>query len=172
MTKKVLYIDLDNTLVDFQSGIDALDPDVALEYQGHLDDAPGIFGKMQPLPGAIDAFTRLADLFDIYILSTAPWDNPSAWQHKIEWVREHLGSTAGSPGYKRLILSHHKHLNRGDYLVDDRPNNGASEFEGIWIQFGGEGDAHAASSGRVSDWPAVVAQLEAVAGVDAVNQHS
>jgi 5'-nucleotidase len=65
-------------------------------------------------------------------------------------VHEHLGSTAGTPAFKRLILSHHKHLNRGDYLVDDRPNNGASEFEGEWVKFGTD---------DYPDWPAVTDYL-------------
>jgi hypothetical protein len=26
----------------------------------------------------------------------------------------------------------------GDYLVDDRPNNGAENFKGEWIHFGSE----------------------------------
>jgi 5'-nucleotidase len=29
-----------------------------------------------------------------------------------------------------LILSHHKHLNVGDYLIDDRTANGAGKFGG------------------------------------------
>ena len=40
---------------------------------------------MQPNEGAIDAMNRLKDKYDIYILSTAPWDNPSAWSDKLEW---------------------------------------------------------------------------------------
>ena len=59
---------------------------------------------------------RLKDKYDIYILSTAPWDNPSAWSDKLEWVKRYLGEVC----YKRLILSHHKNLNAGDYLIDDR----------------------------------------------------
>ena len=39
---------------------------------------------------------------------------------------------------KRLILCHHKHLMIGDYLIDDRRFNGASEFQGKWIHFGNE----------------------------------
>mgnify|MGYP000727928084 FL=1 len=39
---------------------------------------------------------------------------------------------------KRLILSHHKHLLIGDYLIDDRRFNGASEFKGEWLHFGSE----------------------------------
>jgi 5'-nucleotidase len=75
--RKILYVDLDNTLVDFASGIGGLDPTIVDKYEGRLDEAPGIFALMRPLPGAIDAFRQLAGLFDIYILSTAPWLNPS-----------------------------------------------------------------------------------------------
>jgi 5'-nucleotidase len=151
VSQKILYIDLDNTLVDFQSGIGGLDPHTVAKYEGRLDEAPGIFALMRPLPGAIDAFCQLAQLFDTYVLSTAPWRNPSAWQHKLEWVHEHLGVDEDSAAYKRLILSHHKNLNRGDFLVDDRPNNGAQDFTGEWIHFG---------SDRYPDWLTVVDYLK------------
>jgi len=52
------------------------------------------------------------------------------------WVQKHLGIKSDTAAYKRLILSHHKNLNRGDFLVDDRSANGAGEFEGEWLQFG------------------------------------
>lgn len=133
---KTLYIDLDNTLVDFQSGIDRLTHGNRARYEGSYDNAPGIFALMEPIDGALDAYRQLAEVFDTYILSTAPWDNPSAWRDKIEWVREHLGSDEGSPAYKRLILSHHKNLNRGDFLVDDRTARGADLFEGELVLFG------------------------------------
>jgi 5'(3')-deoxyribonucleotidase len=87
---------------------------------------------MTPLPGAVDAFNELAGLFDTYILSTSPWENPPAWSDKLLWVKQHLGKNA----YKRLILSHHKHLNHGDYLIDDRTTNGTDRFMGEHILFG------------------------------------
>ena len=38
-----------------------------------------------------------------------------------------------------LILSHHKNLNAGDYLIDDRKKNGAAKFlKGKLILFGSE----------------------------------
>lgn len=40
------------------------------------------------------------------------------------------------PAYKRLILTHHKNLNKGDFLIDDRDKNGAKDFEGEHIWFG------------------------------------
>jgi len=134
--KKILYIDLDNTLVDFPSGIARLTDKARAEFKGHYDDAPGIFGRMEPLAGAVEAYKELALHFDTYILSTAPWHNASAWHDKVLWVQTYLGLTDETAAYKRLILSHHKNLNRGDYLIDDRSANGAGMFEGEWLQFG------------------------------------
>lgn len=79
---KILYIDMDNVLVDFQSGIDTLTEEMSIEYKGHYDETPGIFSKMKPKSG-IDA---LKERYDIYILSTALWNNPSAWSDKLNWV--------------------------------------------------------------------------------------
>ncbi|WP_157002063.1 5' nucleotidase, NT5C type [Agromyces laixinhei] len=134
MTKKIVYIDLDNTLVDFRSALPRLDPARDRDTdEPDLDDIPGIFALMDAMPGAVDAFNALSKEYDVYILSTAPWNNPSAWSDKLLWVQKHLATDASGPAYKRLILSHHKHLNRGDYLIDDREHPG---FEGGWLQFG------------------------------------
>lgn len=144
--KKVLYIDMDGVLVNFQSGIDRLSPIDKIKYALHRSNAPGIFALMDPVPGAIDAFHTLSKYFDIYILSTPPWDNPSAWSDKIKRVHEYLPEIA----HKRLILSHNKHLNAGDYLIDDRLKNGAEKFPGELIQFGTE---------QYPDWEHVTSYL-------------
>jgi 5'(3')-deoxyribonucleotidase len=100
--KKTLYIDMDNVLVDFKSGMAACDPALLEQHKESPDEIPGIFGLMQPMPGAIAAYHELSELFDTYILSTAPWENPTAWSDKLEWVKRHLGA----PAHKRLTLSH------------------------------------------------------------------
>jgi hypothetical protein len=46
--------------------------------------------------------------------------------------------------------SEHKHLNTGDYLIDDRTKNGADRFGGELILFGSE---------RFPDWPTVTSYL-------------
>ena len=107
---------------------------------------PGIFGLMSPIPGAIDAVHKLQEKYDVYILSTAPWKNPSAWSDKVKWVTEHLDDVF----HKRMVITHCKHLCEGDYLIDDRGKNGASEFKGEWIQFG---------SDRFADWKSVLSYL-------------
>lgn len=134
--QKTVYIDMDNVLVDFPSGIAQLDEKTKQEFSKNLDEVPHIFSLMQPLDGAIEAVHKLAKVYDVYVLSTAPWLNPSAWQDKVEWIQKHFGKEPNSVLYKRLIISHHKNLNKGDYLIDDRTKNGAKEFKGEHIHFG------------------------------------
>ena len=40
---KIIYIDMDGVLVDFQSGIDKLDETTRIKFKDNLDDVPGIF---------------------------------------------------------------------------------------------------------------------------------
>lgn len=143
---EIVYVDMDNVLVDFPWGIDQLTEEVKKEYEDDLDEVPGFFADLPPIDGAIDGFHQLSQQYDTYILSTAPWRNPSAWIDKLLWVQEHLPEV----GRKRLILSHNKHLNKGDYLIDDRTANGAGEFGGEHIHFGKE---------PFTDWDAVLDYL-------------
>lgn len=143
---KILYVDMDNVLVDFPSGIERLSLEIQKQYEGDLDEVPGIFALMDPIPGAIEAFRTLSIHFDTYILSTAPWKNPSAWSDKVLWAQKYLGEHA----HKRLILSHHKNLNDGDFLIDDRLKNGVDKFKGEHIHFGQPG---------FMDWNSVVSYL-------------
>lgn len=127
----IVYVDMDNVLVDFPWGIDQLSEELKREYEGDFDEVPDFFRDLPPVDGAIEGFRTLQENFDTYILSTAPWNNPSAWTDKHLWVKRHLPKA----GYKRLILSHHKNLNYGDYLIDDRKANGVENFRGEHIHF-------------------------------------
>jgi hypothetical protein len=66
-------------------------------------------------------------------------------------VKEHLGSIEGNPAYKRLILTHHKNLNKGDFIIDDRIHRGVDKFEGKHIHFG---------TAEFPDWKSVVEYLK------------
>lgn len=145
--KKILYVDMDGVLVDFQSSFEKIDAKILEDYKDNKDDIPRIFSLMAPMAGAVEAFQFLSEHFDTYILSTAPWNNPSAWSDKLEWVKLHLGEAAK----KRLILTHQKNLNRGDYLIDDRTKHGADMFGGELIKFG---------TAQFPDWKSVIAYLE------------
>ena len=66
MKKVILYFDMDNVLVDFRSGLDQVSEEEKAKYaddgkgKPHYDDIPGIFSKMKPMPGAIEAVNALA----------------------------------------------------------------------------------------------------------------
>lgn len=146
MAKKILYIDMDGVIVDFQSGINQLSPEEKEKYKdiGYCK-VPGIFSTMKPIQGALDAVKTLTEKYDVYILSSPGWGNASAWSDKYEWVNKYLPYME-----KRLILSGQKQLNVGDYLIDDRTHNGAGEFTGELIQFGTQ---------SYPDWNAVLSYL-------------
>ena len=136
--KKRLFIDMDGVLVDLKGEINKFSemmPGLVNRYGADIDKIPGLFKDPAPIRGAADAFNRLSEVFDVYILSTAPWDNPDAWTHKRLWIAKHFDEKLIR---KRLILCHHKQLMIGDYLIDDRRFNGATEFKGKWIHFGSE----------------------------------
>lgn len=144
--KKRLYFDMDGVLVDFESGLAQQDDQTLKEYEGRYDEIPGLFGLMQPMPGAIEAVHKLNEHYDCYILSTAPWNNPSAWSDKVTWITKHLDDVF----HKKMVITHCKNLCKGDILIDDRGKNGTSQFEGEWIEFGSE---------RYPDWNAVLDYL-------------
>jgi len=122
--RKIIYIDLDNTLCDYLGGAKELN--VEPKDAKHIT---GFFRDLKPMKGAIESYNELAKYFDVYILSTSPWSKPYALMEKLEWVKKYLPNA-----YKNVIFSHHKNLNIGDYLIDDSIKNGAGEFTGEHIQ--------------------------------------
>ena len=141
ITKPIVYLDMDGVLCDFDLRHEEL-----LKRGIPKDEAfdhPEAYLDLKPIPGAIEAYNELEKNFEVYILSTASWDNIHSWKEKRIWVEDYLGE----PIKKKLILSHNKGLLKGDYLVDDRIANGVGDFEGVHIHFGTK---------RFPDWKAVL----------------
>ncbi len=144
MSKKILYLDMDGVVADLHKAVVGFCP--ALETsEKYADPAvrnakfdqiftehPTIFHTLEPMPGAVAAVNALWSEYDIYFLSTAPWDTPVAFSGKRVWLHTIFGDKAR----KRLILTHRKDLCIGDYLVDDRTANGAGKFQGKLFLFG------------------------------------
>ena len=143
MRDKILYVDMDGVIVDFNSGISKLSDQELNQFIGKYDEVPHIFSKMDPLPNAIDSVNKLIDHYNVYILSSSPWENRTALNDKLDWIKTHFGIKLR----KKVIFSHNKHLNQGDFLIDDRTANGAGDFKGIHIHFGSE---------EFPDWDAVL----------------
>lgn len=132
---------MDNVLVDTLPVLNDIDM-TDVSYQ-KPDQIPNIFLDLPIKKGAKEAVMRLSQDYDCYILSTAPWQNPSAWTDKILWLEKHFGSDEKSPFYKKVILTHEKGVARanGGILIDDRPYHGASQWDdkdnaSFWIQYG------------------------------------
>ncbi len=146
---KILFIDLDGVIADFITAMNSHPCRKISPYDEHPDTIPGIFRNLNPIFGSIEAIKILLDSnqYEVYFLSTAPWNNPSAWTDKRLWLEDQFGDSVN----RRLILTHRKDLLKGDILIDDRPNNGAKDFEGTWIQFGTE---------EFPDWRSILKYLQ------------
>ena len=119
--KKIVFIDMDGVLVELGDG-----------PFSENKNKEGFFLNNKPITGAIDGFKKLSKMYDCYIVTTPVWSNPHCWMEKRLWVEKHIGLEAKN----RLILTHHKNLVKGDYLIDDSKNHGVTDFEGKHIMFG------------------------------------
>ncbi|CAM2817327.1 5' nucleotidase, NT5C type [Fructilactobacillus fructivorans] len=136
-----LFLDMDNVLVNT---IPVLNQRAkSLPTGARPDRIPGIFRDLDPTEDAIASVNKLADYYDLYILTTAPWSNPSAWQDKVAWIQHFFGAEKNSPFYKKITMTHDKGLVHyvGGILIDDRPYHGASSWNdpktnSVWIQYG------------------------------------
>lgn len=144
MEKKILKIDMDGVIADFDGAIKKICPELETgdafpDYESRkqmvdiiCEANPTIFHTLDPIEGGIEAVKTLMPLYDVYFLST-PMDNvPDSFTGKKIWLNTHFGKLAE----KRLILTHRKDLAIGDYLVDDRLRNGVDKFKGKHIHFG------------------------------------
>ena len=134
--KKIVYVDMGGVLMDFHAGLEQIGDELRKEYAGRYDEVPNIVSYLPPVKGAVEAMYALqqSGKYDVYILSTSPWSNPTTWSDKVEWINRHMDKYY----CKRLILSHHKNLLRGDYIIDDRGKHGTSGFKGEWLRFGSQ----------------------------------
>ncbi len=137
---------MDGVLVDFDTAIDRLDVEIVHNYEGRLAEIPGIFSLIEPIPDAIESFRILTDRFDTYILATSNWENHAAVNDRLQWIKKYLGESV----CQRLILTHYKNLNIGDYLIDAETNNEVDRFIGEHIHFGSE---------KFPDWRSIIKYL-------------
>lgn len=77
-------------------------------YIDNTDNIPGIFEHLGFVSSAKEAIhhLHLSEQYDLFILATAPWYNPSAWMHKRLWIQTRFGKIF----YKKVIITHRKDL--------------------------------------------------------------
>jgi 5'-nucleotidase len=139
MKKDIIYVDMDGVLADFHTKRDNLPQQIKDAYENRADLIPNFFRDLPLIPGAKEAMKVLNEHFDVYILSTPPWGNPTAWSDKRLWIGEHFPYM-----WKKIILSHNKGLMKGEFLIDDTDYRGQKDFvngvgEKAHIHFGQPG---------------------------------
>ena len=136
--KKILYVDMDGVLVNLQKEIDDYKEKHPKKYKKyyteHPDRIPYLFKNPKPIDKSIESVLKLYESgkYDIFIATASPNDNETAASEKILWIKKYFGDIFD----RKIVISHRKDLLIGDYLIDDRKKNGASEFRGELLPFG------------------------------------
>lgn len=152
--KELVFVDMDGVIFDYEGAAiellgDSIAPVGSVERSEQINNCqhiPHFYRYLKPLPGAIDGYKRLCEVYNVFILSAPSWDNPHSCADKRISAYEHLGDLV----YKKIILTHDKGLYTGRALIDDRIKYGVDRFKGEHIHFG---------SAKFPDWPAVLKHL-------------
>lgn len=133
--KTIIYVDMDHVLCDYDEGY--------ARHQTRFPELkfpqsePGLYLGLHPMPDAIDSYRWLDShpATAVFILTAPSVNNPHCYSEKRQWVEKHLGMAV----VENLIITPHKHLNRGDFLIDDNATGkGQDCFAGELILFGSD----------------------------------
>lgn len=117
--KPVLIITLADTLMDMSNG------------EGHGLKTE----EMEPYGSAVKAFSRLTHRYAPHVLISCNYNEPERIPALCRWVEKHIGA----PAWNRVIISSHKDMILGDYLIDRHPERlSAEDFMGTVLHFGEE----------------------------------
>jgi 5'(3')-deoxyribonucleotidase len=81
--------------------------------------APGAARLLAPFPGAVEAVKRMAEIADVYFVTTPMPDSPTWGFDRTKWLTEKFGKELG----EKVVLTHYKYLIPAAYLVDDKVDN-------------------------------------------------
>jgi 5'(3')-deoxyribonucleotidase len=136
--KKIVYVDMDDTLCDFTGPFKRGQQNTELSEETPNRKWPqskvGFFTGLQPLPGSIEGMNLLMQKYDVWILTRPSIKNTHCYTEKAEWIKKYFGEQM----LEKMIISPNKALVKGDYLIDDDTRHGQVEFEGEHIHFGQE----------------------------------
>ena len=86
------FVPKKHVVADFEKGKKEHPLGNVTPYKGRPDKLPGVYENLDPIDSSIESVNKLLihPDFDVYFLSTAPWDNPDSWTHKRLWVAKHF----------------------------------------------------------------------------------
>jgi len=104
------------------------------------------FRNLKPIENSISVLEKLSIQHDIYIASAA-MQFPNSLEEKSEWLDEHLPFIP----WQNRILCGHKHILKGDILIDDRSYN-LKNFDGRGILFTSPHNINTEDFERADSW--------------------
>ena len=148
--KKVLYIDLDGVVADFETLAVEKAKELNITKEdftyGKLYRKKDFYLNLPLMLGAKEALEKLDEKYYIVFLSAPSWGGIDSFSEKRIWIERHFGNKYE----KRMDLTFHKGHYMGHYLIDDRAKYGASDFIGEHLMFGDE---------NYPDWDSILKYL-------------
>jgi 5'(3')-deoxyribonucleotidase len=130
----------------------AVPPDRHDSVRGHARNS-GFFRDLKPIADSQEVMEALHEKYDVYIASAA-MEFPNSLIEKSEWLDQHFPFIH----WKKRILCGHKHILKGDILIDDRTFN-LEPFEGRKILFTSPHNVHITGYERADSWKDIARML-------------
>lgn len=113
----------------------------------------GFFRNLKPIAHSQSVLKELSEKHDVFIASAA-MQFPNSLEEKSDWLDEHFPFIP----WKNRILCGHKHILRGDLLIDDRSYN-LERFDGRTFLFTSPHNVNTQGFERVDSWIQVADKL-------------
>ncbi|MEM8845984.1 MAG: 5'(3')-deoxyribonucleotidase [Bacteroidota bacterium] len=170
-----LFVDMDEVLADtYQAHIDLYNTD--FDGSLHISDcsgkevwqcvpeqhqqsvrqhayAIGFFRDLAIVEHSIEVLEKLNQKYDVYIASAA-MQFPNSLKEKSDWLDIHFPFIP----WQRRILCGHKHILKGDILIDDRSYN-LKNFDGSTILFTSPHNVNTEGFERANSWLEIADKL-------------
>jgi len=113
----------------------------------------GFFRNLKPIEHSIEILSEINGAHELYIASAA-MQFPNSLEEKSDWLDEHFPFIP----WQNRILCGHKHILKGDVLIDDRSYN-LENFDGRSLQFTSPHNVNTNGFERVDTWLDVAKKL-------------
>ncbi|KAA2219544.1 5' nucleotidase, NT5C type [Maribacter flavus] len=113
----------------------------------------GFFRNLKPIADSREVLNELTKKYEVYIASAA-MQFPNSLEEKSDWLDEHFPFIP----WQNRILCGHKHILKGDVLIDDRSYN-LTHFDGRPLLFTSPHNIHTTGIERVNSWKEVADKL-------------
>lgn len=147
MDKKIIFIDLDDTIADFLGSEVFKDRiDIYKMFE------PGFFFNLKPVDGALSGVRALIEMgWDVYILTQPVAESAHSYSEKVQWIGMWFPELI-----RKVNMVQDKGLVKGDFLIDDNEKKWKERFEsngGKFVHFRYNKDDR---EGNARHWRAIV----------------